>query len=81
MRKTLLVLILIIYSNLAEAQVWGYSGASWHYDYGLITGGVITVDYTSDTVLNGFNSQVFSVASHLFYPQQNGTMVAGPVTN
>jgi len=61
----------------SQSQVWGNSGAIWHYDFGLFWGGLYTIEYVGDTTISGFDSQRMRALRETIYPQQNGTTIVG----
>lgn len=81
LKKLLIVFLISITSAAVTAQVWGHPGATWHYSYGLFSGGLSTIEYTSDATILGYPSQQLNVVNQDIYPQPDGTTVLGPSYN
>lgn len=84
MKKAILILFLLIGCQISHAQVWGHSGAKWHYKVEGIFKILYTISYESDTIVGGFTAQKFKVTSQNFYPQPggvSGTTMAGPINS
>jgi hypothetical protein len=79
--KGLLILLAISISSVSYGQVWGNSGATWHYEYGLFSGGLITMEYARDTTINNFSCQIIESTEQEVLPQQNGTTQLGSTSN
>ncbi len=79
--KTLILFLVVFLNFSAFGQVWGRSGATWHYEFGMFFNALATLEYEGDTTINGFNCQKIAVKEQEVYPQQNGTTVLGQENN
>lgn len=78
MKATLVSFFILFLCSNSNAQVWGHAGATWHYDYGLFSGGLSTIEYVGDTTISNYTAQKLEVTYQEIYPQQNGTTILGP---
>jgi len=84
MKNVLLILFLVFGCQFSQAQVWGHSGAKWHYKVEGIFKILYTISYESDTIVGGSAAQKIKVTSQNFYPQPggvSGTTMAGPMNS
>lgn len=68
----------LLFMAHSNAQVWGNSGAKWHYKTEGLFSILFTASYVEDTTLAGFPSQKIRMTQQPIYPQPGGGTSPGP---
>ena len=74
--KSLFLLLFLITSMSASAQVWIDQQATWHYDYWNVASvGFYDIEYVQDTIVGGKSTQQIEATRYQFGNDQSGTLV------
>jgi hypothetical protein len=79
--KLNLIAFFLCCGTLAFSQQWISPNAEWHYDYSAVaSGGFVTINYTSDTLINGQLCQELTVNRYNFSLNQANSIEFNGVT-
>lgn len=73
-------LTLFLFTNYSFGQVWGKTGATWHYefyDYSSFSGGLYSLYYSGDTIVDGYACQKITVERQHIVTDMNGITSLG----